>query len=160
MTDGTAPDSVAIRARRTEKQWRHADRELASTHALWATLIGLHGAVAAVAGVLAGQTSSFSIDAFLWIGVVSLVSMVFLALLNYQSRAADRSRAKYFAVTSRRRSTWPQSFDKDVENQESQDTVARYLFWQRILEPLVMVFFLLNAVIFGYAVRAASLSVT
>lgn len=144
-------DSREARARRTEKQWRHEERELTSTHAFWGALVGLHGAVAGLAGVLVGQ-KAFPEVAFFSIGVLSLLSMICLALLNFLSRTADKRRAAYFAVTSHKE--WPEGFQSEHEDSASKAAVDRYSFWQKPVELLVMGLFLVNALIFGCAVLA------
>ena len=148
MTDETRV-SRDVLARRTEKQWRHEERELTSTHAFWGALIGLHGVLAGLAGVLVGE-AAFPPSAFIVIGALSLLCMVSLAILNFLSRTADKRRAEYFAVTSQK--VWPESFDKERENNSSKAAVKRYVFWQRPVEVIVMVLFLVNALIFGFAV--------
>lgn len=141
--------SREVRARRTEKQWRHEERELASTHAFWGVLVGLHGVVAGLAGVLVGQ-GAFPVTAFVLIGVLSLFSMTALAALNFLSRTADKGRALYFSITSQK--DWPQEFDSKREDRSSKAAVDRYLFWQKPVELVVMAFFLMSAMIFGSAV--------
>jgi len=146
-------DAADIRARRTEKQWRHEGRELTSTHAFWGALVGLHGAVAGLAGVLVGQ-KSFPESAFIVVGLLSLASMFLLAFLNSLSRRADNLRAKYFSVTSQKQ--WPDGFQKDKEDRVSKTAQDRYSSWQKPIEWIVMMLFLMNALVFGVAIICRS----
>lgn len=141
-------DSTQILLRRTEKQWRHEERVLSSTHALWSTLIGLQGAVAGLAGVLVGQ-GSFSELAFIIIGTLSLLSIAALAWLNFLSREADRLRAEYFAETSKKGGQ-SENFNQELENEKSKSAESRYKRTQNIVERVVILVFFLNAIVFGW----------
>ena len=136
------------RARRVEKQWRHEERALSSTHAFWGTLVALHGAIAGLAGVLVALPSTaFPPLAFGVMGLLSIVSVGVLAHINALSIRADEARAAHFAVTSQAK--WPADFDSDKSDSQSKALEKKYRKQRLLFEKVALWSLLINALIFG-----------
>ena len=144
------------RARRVEKQWRHEERALSSTHAFWGTLVALHGAIAGLAGVLVALPSTeFPPLAFAVMGLLSIGFVSALARINALSIKADEARAAHFAVTSRQK--WPDDFDSNRSDGESKALEQEYKRERSIIEPVALWFLLVNALIFAIFAALPSL---
>ena len=138
--------------RRTEKQWRHQDRELTSTCSLWNMIFALQGAVAAVSGALVGVDKFPNASrAFPFIGTLSIISMLVIVILYYLLRTVDHKRAAYFEVTSRGK-PWPDDFNQAEQDDKSKGAQKRYIAYRKYLEPLTLVLFLINCFIFAWVI--------
>ena len=93
--------SRKILARRTEKQWRHEDRELTSTHFLWNAAITAHAVIIAASGILVGN-DKFPLARWLFplIVICSVLAIGGIIKLMFALRSYDSISAAHFRSIS------------------------------------------------------------
>jgi hypothetical protein len=135
-------------ARRTEKQWRHEDRELTSTHVLWNAAITANTVIVAASGIfVANDKFPLAPVLFPYVFSVSAAAILGVILLAYLLRSSDRISGVYFRTVSQQ-SELPIGFDKGKEEQERQNAEKRYNFWRGILEGTEALLLIANLAMF------------
>jgi hypothetical protein len=135
--------SPEILARRTEKQWRHEERELSSTHALWNTVLGAHAVIVGATGLFVGNNKfPLAASLFWYVFSVAVLALLGLILLTLRLRRFDHLSGAYFRITSQE--LLPPKFDKAKEDQKCREAEKQYKVVRDILEPAEIVLFIAN----------------
>jgi hypothetical protein len=145
------PPTPEILARRTAKEWRHEERELTSTHALWNLIIATHAAIVAATGLCVGNNKlPFATTLFLPMFSVSVGAMFGIIVLVFLLRRYDHISAVYFRIVSQETATngLPPGFDKSKEEQKRQKAEIRYYYGRNVLEIIEMCLLIANLVMF------------
>jgi hypothetical protein len=147
--------SPEILARRTAKQWRHEERELASTHALWNTVLGAHAVIVGATGLFIGNNKFPFAASLFWyvfsVAVLALLGLIFLAL---RLRRFDQLSGAYFRITSQE--PLPPKFDKAKEDKKCRDAEKQYKLMRDVLEPTEVLLFIANLIMLYFVVSQHS----
>ncbi len=145
------PETPELLARRTQKQWRHEDRELSSTHSLWRFAFSIHAAMIPVGALFVRDTKCHcAIILFCIIIAVSFLSMIGIAYLAYLLLRYDRTSASHYAITSlgRNHNDYPKNYDLAAAESVRKATKERFVKRRKIIEPIEIALFIISVLLF------------
>ena len=144
----SANDDPSDLLRRTEKQWRHEERELAQAQSLGKIILTVQGASIPLSSFVLGDSPCICEKwLFIAIVVVSLLSMLCVAVSSYFLLEFDRYSARHYSITGSG-TKYPNDFD-EVQSEEKRKALKdRYYRFRPVIGLLHLICFLVSVVLF------------
>ncbi len=146
-------ETKEILARRTEKMWRHEDREINTSYALWNIVFAIHAAMIGAVGIFIGNDKfPLAQTLFPYVFTISIIAMILIVVLIILFRRYDTIHANHFRAIHMGIKRFPTGFNPNISNRNCRKYAKKYYCSRMTIEITEILLFIPNAIIFAIIV--------